>query len=125
VRAVLIVFIGSGLGGACRHLVGLAGLRLLGPNFPYATLTINVLGSALMGVVAGLFATLGSGSSELRLFLATGIIGGFTTWSTFSLDTVTLWERGQPLAAFLYVAGSFVLSMAVITATLWWARRWG
>lgn len=124
-RSTLIVFIGSGIGGALRHLVGLASLRLLGPAFPYGTLAINVVGSALMGLVAGLFASFGTGNADLRLFLTTGIIGGFTTWSTFSLDTVTLWERGQPVAAIAYVLGSLTFSLVVIVAMLLAARRWG
>ncbi len=81
-RSMMIVFIGSGLGGVLRHLVGLAALRLLGPNFPYGTLAINVVGSALMGFVVGIFAR-ASTSLELRLLLTTGLFGGFTTWSTF------------------------------------------
>ncbi|HWL47895.1 MAG TPA: CrcB family protein [Sphingomonadaceae bacterium] len=124
-RSALIVFIGSGIGGMARHLVGLASLRLLGPGFPYGTLFINILGSALMGAVAGLFALHVSGHAGFRLFLTTGIIGGFTTWSTFSLDTITLWQRGQPLAAFGYVAASLVLSLVFLSAMLIAARNWG
>jgi len=122
-RSTLLVFIGSGIGGALRHLVGFASLRLLGPNFPYGTLAINIAGSALMGLIAGLFAAFGS-NHDLRLFLATGIIGGFTTWSTFTLDAVTLWERGQSVAALAYVMGSLVASFAIMAAVLVVARRW-
>ncbi len=124
-RSTLLVFIGSGIGGAARHLVGFASLRLLGPNFPYGTLAINIAGSALMGLVVGLFAAFGSGNHDLRLFLATGIIGGFTTWSTFTLDAVTLWERGQPVAALAYVLGSLIASFTLMAAVLVMARRWG
>lgn len=123
-RATLIVFIGSGLGGALRHLVGLVALRLLGPAFPYGTLAINVAGSALMGLVAGLFAAGTLAGHDLRLLLTTGMLGGFTTWSTFTLDIATLWERGQPLAAIGYVAASLVLSLAMIALMLLLARRW-
>jgi CrcB protein len=76
VRSTLIIFVGSGIGGAMRHLVGLASLRLLGPNFPYGTLAINIVGSALMGLVGGLFAASGTGNHDLCLFLTTGLIGG-------------------------------------------------
>lgn len=125
-RATLIVFIGSGLGGGLRHLIGLLSLRLLGPAFPYGTLMINVAGAALMGAIAGLFATgIVGGGQDLRLFLTTGMLGGFTTWSTFSLDTVTLWERGQPVAAFAYVAASLTLSLLALGLMLIVARRWG
>ena len=79
-RSLIVVFVGSGLGGALRHLVGLASLRMLGPNFPFGTLAVNVLGAALMGMLVGLFAFRVSGQAELRLFLTTGMLGGFTTW---------------------------------------------
>jgi len=123
VRALIIIFIGSGLGGMLRHLFGQAALRLLGPVYPYGTLIINVTGSALMGLIVGLTLTRSSTPSEARLFLATGLIGGFTTWSTFVLDAVTLWERKQPLAALGYIAGSLLLSFIVIAAMLIIARR--
>jgi CrcB protein len=123
VRSAIVVFIGSGIGGALRHLVGLASLRLMGPNFPYGTLAVNVVGAVLMGLLAGLFAFRISGQTDLRLFLTTGVLGGFTTWSTFSLDVVTLWQRGQPLAAFGYVAVSLVASLAGLAAMLIMMRR--
>jgi CrcB protein len=121
----LFVFIGSGLGGMLRHAVGLASLRIAGPNFPWGTLIINVVGSALMGLVVGVFSARHITSSELRLFLTTGIIGGFTTWSTFSLDVVVTWERGQPLAAIGYVAASLILSLVLLSAIMIAMRRWG
>jgi CrcB protein len=124
VRSMMIVFIGSGLGGVLRHLVGLAALRLLGPNFPYGTLAINVFGSALMGLVVGIFAARASTSLELRLLLTTGLIGGFTTWSTFSLDAVSLWQRREAGAAAAYVAASFLLSVAALLGALALARHW-
>lgn len=123
-RSTIIVFVGSGIGGALRHLAGFTSLRLLGPAFPYGTLAINIVGSVLMGLVVGLFAAIGSGNHDLRLFLTTGLIGGFTTLSTFILDTVTLWERGQPLAAAGYVLGSFIASLVMIALVLFVARRW-
>lgn len=122
-RSIIFVFLGSGLGGALRHSVGLGALRLLGPNFPFGTLAINVAGSALMGLAAGIFAAHGPLSYEFRLFLMTGLIGGFTTWSTFSLDVVLLWERGEAFAAAAYVATSLVLSLALMTFALVVARR--
>ena len=91
----LVVFLGSGVGGMLRHGVGIVALRLMGPTFPWGTLAINVVGSALMGMMIGLFAAKSIENAELRLFVTTGLIGGFTTWSTFSLDAVTLWERGE------------------------------
>lgn len=122
-RSVIVVFIGSGIGGALRHLVGLATLRLMGPNFPYGTLLVNIIGATLMGLLAGLFAFRVSGQQDLRLFLTTGILGGFTTWSTFSLDVVTLWQRNQPIAALGYVAVSLIASLAGLAAMLVVMRR--
>lgn len=122
-RSTLLIFIGSGIGGALRHLVGLAYLRSLGPGFPYGTLTVNIAGAGLMGLLAGVFAMRVSGAADLRIFLTTGVLGGFTTWSTFSLDTVTLWERGQPLTAALYVAASLAGSLLLMAAMLLLTRR--
>jgi CrcB protein len=121
----LVVFLGSGVGGMLRHGVGIVALRLMGPTFPWGTLAINVVGSALMGVMIGLFAAKSIENAELRLFVTTGLIGGFTTWSTFSLDAVTLWERGEIGAAISYVLASLVLSVVVLAIALVITRRWG
>lgn len=121
--APLLVFLGAGLGGVMRHGVNVAAARF-GSGFPWGTLSINVVGSILMGLVAGWFALRG-GSLEGRLFLATGVLGGFTTFSAFSLETVLLIERGQTAAAFAYVLGSvlagiggLVLGLAVMRQLL-------
>lgn len=104
-KASLIVFLGAGLGGVARHGVNLLAASVLGTAFPFGTLAVNIVGSSLMGVVAGALA-LGAGASPtLRLFLATGLLGGFTTFSAFSLETAQLWHRAPWLAA-LYVAAS-------------------
>ena len=121
----LVVFMGSGVGGMLRHGVGIVALRLMGPTFPWGTLAINVVGSALMGMMIGLFAAKSIENAELRLFVTTGLIGGFTTWSTFSLDAVTLWERGETGAAIGYVLASLVLSVVVLAIALVITRRWG
>ena len=81
---------------------------MLGTNFPYHTFIINIVGSLVMGLVAGWFVERGGADGHLRLFLATGILGGFTTFSAFSLDAVLLWERHEHLLAALYVGGSVV-----------------
>jgi fluoride exporter len=120
----LVVFLGSGIGGMLRHGVGLLALRFTGANFPWGTLVINVVGSALMGLMIGLFAARSINDPELRLFVTTGLIGGFTTWSTFSLDIVTLWERGEIGSAIAYAAASIVLSLTVLAIALLAARRW-
>lgn len=119
----LIVFLGAGIGGMLRHGVNLASLRWLGPGFPYGTLAINIIGSALMGLSVQIFATFSVSSQETRLFLTTGILGGFTTFSTFSLDAVALWERGQHLAALGYVLASLVVSIAALFLAMTLTRR--
>src|SRR3712207_5562160 len=93
----LLVFLGAGIGGALRHGVNLGCARYCGVAFPWGTLMVNVLGSFLMGALAAWLAfRAGKGwGQNLRLFLATGILGGFTTFSAFSLDAVLLWERGE------------------------------
>jgi CrcB protein len=112
-NAILIVFLGAGLGGALRHAVNLGCARWCGPDFPWGTLIINATGSFFMGLVAGWLA-FKSGSAwtdGARLFLATGLLGGFTTFSAFSLDAMLLWERGAAGAAASYVASSVALSI--------------
>src|SRR5437660_378089 len=100
----LIVFLGGGLGAALRHGVNLTSARLLGTAFPYATLFENVSGSLVMGLLAAYFAFKGDASQHWRLFFTTGILGGYTTFSAFSLDTALLYERGEIGMAALYVA---------------------
>lgn len=92
---VLLVFLGGGLGSAARYGVEVLALRLVGSGYPWGTFAINVLGSFLMGVVAETFALKAGLSQPLRLFLTTGIIGGFTTFSTYALETALLQERGE------------------------------
>jgi CrcB protein len=114
-----LVALGGGIGAASRHLVNLAALRLFGPAFPIGTLTVNVVGGLLMGVLAGWLALKADGGEGLRLFLATGVLGGFTTFSAFSLDAVLLWERGEIAAALFYALGSVALSVLALVAGLW------
>ena len=123
-NAALLVFVGAGLGGVLRHGVNLAAARILGIGLPWGTLAVNVVGSFLMGLIAGWLALrAGETWSQLvRLFLATGILGGFTTFSAFSLDAALLWERGQGGMAAAYVAGSVVLSLAALAGGLFLVR---
>jgi CrcB protein len=120
--AYLIVFLGGGLGAALRHGINVAAARLLGTAFPYGTLTINITGSLVMGLVAGYFAFKGDASQHWRLFLTTGILGGYTTFSAFSLDVALLYERGEMGLAALYVAASVVISILGLFAGLALAR---
>ena len=119
-KAYLLVFLGAGIGGALRHGVNVGCARMCGTALPWGTLTVNVLGSLVMGVLTGWLAfRAGEGWSQpLRLFLTTGILGGFTTFSAFSLDSVMLWERGQVGLAAAYVGASVILSIAGLVAGL-------
>jgi CrcB protein len=95
---------------------------LLGSAFPYGILAINVIGSTAMGLIAGWLAFKGGASAELRLFLTTGVLGGFTTFSAFSLDTALLVERGETALAAVYVGASVALSILGLFAGLWLIR---
>src|SRR5471032_2618279 len=114
----LIVFLGGGIGAAMRHGINLAVARTLGTAFPYGTLLINISGSFVMGLVAAYFAFKGDATQHWRLFLTTGILGGYTTFSAFSLDAALLYERGELGFAALYVLGSVVFSIAGLFAGL-------
>jgi CrcB protein len=116
--AFLIVFLGGGVGAALRHGVNIGTARLFGVSFPYGTLTVNVVGCLAMGLLAGYFAFKGDTSQHWRLFLTTGILGGFTTFSAFSLDVAALYERGEPMLAAGYIAASVVLSLVGVFAGL-------
>lgn len=113
----VLVFLGGGLGAALRHGVNRAASVMFGPSIPAGTLIVNIVGSLAMGLLIGILAAVPGGTSQhLRLFVATGVLGGFTTFSAFSLDALTLWERGQPAAAFAYVVATLALSLAAIAA---------
>jgi CrcB protein len=115
-----LVFLGAGIGGVLRHGVNVVSLKWLGASFPYGTLAVNIIGSGLMGLIVGWLAFKAgeSWSQHARLFLTTGILGGFTTFSAFSLDAVLLWERGEAMLVAVYVIGSVVLSLVALVAGL-------
>jgi fluoride exporter len=110
----LIVFIGAGIGGALRHGVNIGAARLFGFGFPSGTFIVNVAGSFVMGLLAGFFAYRAGVPQHVRLFLTTGILGGFTTFSTFSLDTALLIERHSLGLAAGYVIGSVAAGVAAL-----------
>ncbi len=114
----LIVFLGGGIGAALRHGFNLAATRLFGTGFPLGTMMINVLGSFAMGLIAEYFALRRGLPQYWRLFLTTGILGGFTTFSAFSLEAALLYERGQIGGAAIYVGGSVVLAIGALFAGL-------
>jgi fluoride exporter len=114
----LLVFIGGGLGSSLRHTVNIVCPRLLGNAFPYHTFIINITGSTVMGLIAGYLAFKGDATQHWRLFLMTGILGGYTTFSAFSLDAALLYQRGEVGSALFYVLGSVAFSIAGLFAGL-------
>ncbi|AEH89011.1 fluoride efflux transporter CrcB [Mesorhizobium sp. B283B1A] len=118
---LLLVVVGGGIGAGIRHLANMGALRLVGPNYPWGTMAINIVGSFAMGLFIAILARRG-GSTEVRLFVATGILGGFTTFSAFSLDFATLWERGATLPAFGYALASVIGAIIALFLGLWLAR---
>ncbi|ATN34558.1 protein CrcB [Rhizobium sp. ACO-34A] len=113
---ILLVAAGGAVGSVCRYLVGVGALRLLGPSFPWGTLTVNVVGCFGIGVLAELIVARFGASADLRLLLITGFLGGFTTFSAFALDAVSLFERGAAFSSFVYLASSIVVSIAATVA---------
>jgi CrcB protein len=122
---VLLVALGGALGSVVRYGVNFAAARAFGLGFPWGTLTVNVAGGLAMGLLAALFALRAEASPEAKLFLMTGVLGGFTTFSAFSLDAVALWERGEAGLAAAYVAASVGLSIAALVAGLALGRALG
>jgi fluoride exporter len=117
-QLILAVAIGGAIGSVTRYLVGIGSAKLFGVGFPWGTLIINVTGSFLIGAFVGLFATKWDLPQVARVFLTVGICGGYTTFSTFSLDAWYLIERGQTAASTAYMLGSVVLSVAALVAAL-------
>ena len=118
---LLLVMLGGALGAGLRHLVGAATLARLGPGFPWGTLIVNLSGGLAIGLLAGWLARAG-GSEQMRLFLAVGLLGGFTTFSAFSLETWLMLERGEIAVAAAYVAASVIGSIALLFTGLWLMR---
>ena len=110
----LIVFLGAGIGGALRHGVNVSAAKLFGLGFPFGTMIVNVVGSFLMGLLAGYFAFRPGIGQHVRLFLTTGILGGVTTFSAFSLDTALLVERHSYGLAAGYAVGSVAASVSAL-----------
>jgi len=123
VNGILLVALGGALGSALRHGVNIGFSRLLGVGFLFGTLFVNVTGSLAMGLLIELVARRFGASVELRLFLTTGFLGGYTTFSAFSLDAIALYERGAVVAAASYVLISVILSLAAVFAGLALARH--
>lgn len=114
----VLVFVGGGLGSTLRYVINVLCGRAFGMNFPYSTFIINITGSTVMGLIAGYLAFKGEASQPWRIFIMTGILGGYTTFSAFSLDAISLYERGEIGTAVFYVVGSVVLALAGLVAGL-------
>lgn len=119
---ILAIASGGAVGSVLRHFAGVGAQAAFGAGFPYGTLFVNVTGSFAMGIFVAVFAHLGNPSQEMRAFLTVGLLGGFTTFSSFSLDAVTLYERGEIMAAFIYITASLVLSLAAVFAGMFLVR---
>ena len=118
--------LGGAIGASGRYLVGILAVRLLGIGFPYGTFIVNIVGALLMGVLIEALALRFQGSSELRTLLATGVLGGFTTFSAFSLEVANMIERDQWYAAMFYACASVIFSVAALFAGLYLGRYlWG
>lgn len=114
----VLVFLGGGLGASLRHTVNMICARAFGTHFPFGTFVINISGSIVMGLIAGYLAFKGEAAQPWRLFIMTGVLGGYTTFSAFSLDAALLYERGEIGLAVTYVVGSVVLAIAGLFAGL-------
>ncbi len=117
-RLLALAIVGGALGSGVRHLVNVGMARALGPNFPWGTLTVNVVGSLLMGFLAEMILRRLDGSMEARAFLLTGILGGFTTFSAFTLDISAMLGRGDSTTAGGYIVASVAISLAALYAGL-------
>jgi CrcB protein len=120
IQTLLQVALGGALGASARYMTNVAAMRLIGPGFPWGTVVANVLGSFLMGVLVVALAH--KDATRMAPFLMTGLLGGFTTFSAFSLDALTIWERGQTGLAAAYVLGSVILSLVAIVVGMAAAR---
>lgn len=120
---LLYVALGGAIGASARHLLGGAVLRVAGPGFPYGTMSVNVIGSFLMGVLVAWLAARSTGDSAMRLFLGVGLLGGFTTFSAFSLEAVLMLEKKAYGPFMAYVGGSVALSLIALMLGLMLARK--
>jgi fluoride exporter len=115
---VLLVAIGGAVGSVARYFVNLWAVRLWGATFPWGTFTVNIVGGLAIGFLSEVIARKFNASTEMRLLLVTGVLGGFTTFSAFSLDAVGLFERGEMAFSVVYVVASVVISIVAVCVGL-------
>ncbi|WP_025560162.1 fluoride efflux transporter CrcB [Sphingomonas sp. UNC305MFCol5.2] len=120
--SLLLVMLGGAFGAGGRHLVGRATLSLLGPNYPWGTLAVNLLGGLAMGLLAGGLVRFGENGEQWRLLLGVGVLGGFTTFSAFSLDVMNMLQRGDWAMGLGYVLASVIGAVAALALGLGIAR---
>lgn len=117
-KTILAIALGGALGSVLRYGTYIGAEKMLGMNFPWGTLIVNIVGSFLIGALTGMFASVWQPSEEMKLFLITGFLGGFTTFSAFSLDFANLWSGGSTTMAVVYVVVSVTVSIAALFAGL-------
>ncbi len=122
ITTIAVISIGGALGALSRYGVNVGSVQLFGHGLPWGTLIVNVVGSFLMGIVIAKFSQMDGVSQDLRYLILTGFLGAFTTFSTFSLDFVTLWQRGEMMQAMCYMLLSVVLSILALFVALWIMR---
>ena len=122
ISTIGVVALGGAVGATMRYGVNVGAVHYLGHGYPWGTMIVNILGSLLMGAMIGRFAQMDYVSPELKTLLTTGFLGAFTTFSTFSLDFITLSERGEFVQAAAYVLGSVLLGILALALGLWMMR---
>lgn len=116
ILAILAVALGGALGSVLRYLMNNGVTAMFKTSFPFGIMAVNILGGLVMGILIAWFAEQANASQTMRSFLMVGVLGGFTTFSTFSADTVLLWQRGEVMQAAMYAAGSVILSIVALLA---------
>ncbi len=116
---IALIALGGALGALARYGVNLGAIFLVGADFPWGTLAVNVLGSFLMGLIVVKFVMPVAVSESVRVFLMVGFLGAFTTFSTYSLDVINLWQRGEALSAISYMMGSVIFSVGALALAFW------
>ena len=122
ISTIAVIAFGGALGAVARHGVNVGAVQIFGHGFPWGTMIVNVLGSFLMGLAIAKFSTMDHVSQELKTLYITGFLGAFTTFSTFSLDFVAMWERGEMMQALAYMLVSVVASIMALFIALWIMR---